>query len=178
MQNPRTKTRIRISLLFLLVAGLLTLAAGQDTSAPASDGASWLFVLNAESGMADEGTLTLTDPTDYVTGFTDRPDRETARIPTEDFVNDFAEAFGDDPPNAALAVTTPDGEHSTIVIELLDAQLQNEAITFTYEVLEGQGVTAIPAELQHPVLFIDPLFCSNGILYAFIPMGAEPVGTC
>lgn len=150
----------------VVAAGATWFLVGRDGSEP-----SWLFSQTADAGTfstdADGvSTLTLIDVDPGVIGFTDRPDRDTAVIAVERFVEAWPTMFADSAPNAVLVEHQPDGESDSFVVELSDPRLDGTTLSFTAEVLDGEdhsgiaGVTVTPhtdppAKFQTVSLFID-----------------------
>ena len=112
----------------------------------------WLMVMEAERGefqeAADGGyTLTLTGVKPDVLAFTDRPERQAQRWDTTKFLNDWANEFDDDPPNAVISA----GGEAAITIN--DPQVSGVTVTFTATPLPGQ---TLPTDtINQPTLFID-----------------------
>ncbi len=86
--------------------------------------------LNGEEGHF---TLTLDGANSQTVYFSDRPERVFGLATTTAFL----EGLGftpDDPPNAALVVTTADGTEDVVIIELLDPIWDESSGTLTYTV--------------------------------------------
>lgn len=131
--------------------------ASTEASAPGR-----LYVQRAESGASDvddtgAGTLSLTGVDADTAWFQDRPGRDAGRMTTGDFVDGWdAAGFGDDPPNAALEISTPSGTSATHVLELSNPRWDEAAATLTYDVTAtGDGTEVLPAEFGGSSLFID-----------------------
>ncbi len=165
-------------------AGLATLAVGrvaaQDASPVASPVAAvevaMLFVQTGGAttltpGPGDIHTLTMSEATAQTLKFSDRPYRIAGAIPTARFVNDWADAFGDDPPNATLIGHPEVGgdTEEAVVVELLEAAYDPATATLTYQirilgveeivnrVFEQEPLTVLDAPRQYAEahLFID-----------------------
>jgi hypothetical protein len=170
--------------------GLLE-ATAQDASPVSDAGApAFLFVQLAESGSwapspDEEGAyvLTLFGTGSQTLFFSDRPERIVGTVET----GQFLDALGFTPvnsPNAALVVTTLDGERDVVVVELYDPVYRQgfgedatTQVTYRARVLEaytGEGLATwsaeqedalLPAQFTNASLFIDdcpdadPLTC-------------------
>ena len=130
-------------------AGLATLAVGRVAAQEASPVASpvaavevaWLFVQTAGAttlapGAGDVHTLTMTGVTAQTLNFSDRPYRIAGAIPTAKFVSQWADAFGDSPPNATLIGHPASGSdiEEAVVVELLTPAYDAATATLTYQV--------------------------------------------
>ncbi len=117
-------------------------------------GANWLFVQAADSATIDGSKLVLKGVAPQTIMFADRPERMTGDTTTAGFVkmwNEGKDSFQKDPPNATLAVTTPDGKSSTSVIEISDPVVSGDTLTYTIKVLSEEK----PASGTSATLFID-----------------------
>jgi hypothetical protein len=169
-------------------AGVAPIAAAQSTAT------STLYSLQARGGTlrpagAGSYRLTLRGLAPQVTAFTDRPDRRAALRPTRELARYWTRLFGDDPPNAALTITTPSrrpfakGEparagQDTIVFELRSPRYDGKANTLTFNARKiaepPAGLTGLnprrgftpPARFGEAALFIDDE--SNAITNCFI----------
>jgi hypothetical protein len=154
-----------------------TPTAGEEMAADAST----LFVQTAAGGTflpnsmatpdgATHGThlLTLSGHPGQTIGFSDRPQRNFGSLDTTTFL----ETLGfspDNPPNAALVVSTPAGDDDVLVLELLNPTYDNEADLLIYEanilgeyagenlapVADQQQDMELASEFDHASLFID-----------------------
>lgn len=147
----RSSTRRRLAPL-LATAVLLASWGACDADSGVAERPSWLFVLDAPRASATAAEITFAGVNDssVVYAFTDRPSRRSRHLTAGQLVADWADLFGDDPPNAAL--TEPLGDSLVSVIELTGVRLAPEGLTFDYRLI---GTTAVPAELARPALFID-----------------------
>jgi len=112
-----------------------------------------LFVQSAGSMSYDNGSLTLQELAPTTLFFSDRPDRVTGHIPTEEFVESWGQgknSFAEDPPNAVLSIFHPH-EVSDIVVILRNPRLAPGSIAYEIEVLDGE----MPAQGGPSALFID-----------------------
>jgi len=85
--------------------------------------------------------------------FSDRPDRVTGHIPTEEFLDSWGEgddSFADDPPNAVLSVFTDEEVIDTVVV-LSEPALSGDQWSYSVEILDGE----MPASGGPSSLFID-----------------------
>lgn len=141
---------------------------------------STVYVQLADSGTwfpkpddPDVYLLTLIDPGEQTLSFTMAPDRFVATMPTEELL----ETLGftpENPPNAAVEVTTPDGERDVLVVTLAaptfaPALNEDDAAVLTYEArvlsaYRGTGLQEwlpdveddqLPTEFGQVSLFID-----------------------
>lgn len=112
-----------------------------------------LFVQTA-SGMAyHDGKLTLHDLAPTTLFFSDRPDRVTGHISSEEFVESWSkgpDSFASNPPNAVLSVFHPDGV-SDVVVELTQPKLWKGQLSYAVTILDGE----MPANGGPNSLFID-----------------------
>ena len=100
-----------------------------------------------------DGELTLSKLAPTTLLFSDRPDRVTAHLASEEFVNSWdkgKDSFASNPPNAALSIFHEDGV-SDVVVELTQPVLQGDQLTYTVAILDGD----MPAKGGPNSLFID-----------------------
>jgi hypothetical protein len=203
--HSKLTRRSAISGTALGVAGALTgsvVARAQGTPTPsdtlAADG-STLFVQTAaggtflpnpeaspEAGQRGTHLLTLAGHPGQTIFFSDRPERTFGQAPTEKLLG----ALGftpDNPPNAALVVSTLDGEDDILVLELLDPTYDETAGLLIYEanilgeyagenlapVADRQQDDQLASEFDHASLFIDD--CPDLIYCCYHP-GQWPNG--
>jgi hypothetical protein len=112
-----------------------------------------LFVQSARGMAYGDGVLTLqgTSPTTLL--FSDRPDRITGHIPSEEFFDSWGEgdnSFADDPPNAVLSIFSED-EVNDVVVVLSDPALDGDKWSYSVDILDGE----MPASGGASSLFID-----------------------
>lgn len=156
--------------------------AAQDATpeAQATEHPAFLFVQLADSGTwtpkpGEDGVfqLTLAGTGEQTLYFSDRPDRIVGTVQTDQFLN--ALGFTPvEPPNAAIVVTTPDGERDVLVVELFNpvytrtfGEDGEEFLTYDAIVLnayQGAGLEEwvpqaeddqLPSEFTNVSLFID-----------------------
>ena len=114
-----------------------------------------LFVQNAHGIAYHDGKLTLHGLAPTTLLFSDRPDRVTAHLTSEEFVNSWGkgkDSFASNPPNAALSIFHPDGV-SDVVVELTQPVLTGDQLTYTVQILDGE----MPATGGPSSLFIDTI---------------------
>jgi hypothetical protein len=140
-------------------------AAG-DSEPIEGESSSWLFVVDAGSGTAADGTLTLGDVGADVVAFSDRPVRKARTVGTAELVDSWAEyGFVDDPPNAALTAVA-DGAKRTSVVVLTDPAWDagSATLTFGYDVVDErpESLAAVGGSHEEPAasfervaLFVD-----------------------
>ena len=134
-----------------------------------ADGGTW----TAKEGEPGVYLLSLFDPGEQTLSFTMAPDRFVTTIATEDLL----ETLGftpENPPNAAVEVTLPNGERDVLVVQLMDpvytlASGEDDGSRLTYEArvlnaYKGTGLQEwlpdvdddrLPAEFGGVSLFID-----------------------
>jgi len=157
-------------------------AIAQDATpeAQVTEHPAFLFVQMADSGTwtpkpGEDGVylLTLAGTGEQTLYFSDRPDRIVGTLPTDEFLN--ALGFTPvEPPNAAVVVTTPDGNRDVLVVELFNpvytrsfGESGEEFLTYEAIVLNSYVGEALeewvpqadddqlPAEFTDVSLFID-----------------------
>ena len=112
-----------------------------------------LFVQSAGSMVYDNGRLTLNGLAPTTLMFSDRPDRVTGHVPSEEFLDSWGEgedSFTDDPPNAVLSIFTED-EVNDVVVVLHDPALTGDQMSYRVDILDGE----MPASGGASSLFID-----------------------
>ena len=147
----------------VILAGVAVTAHNNNEPQP-----EWLMVMNAETGefqpAGNTYTLTLDGVDAEMLAFTDRPEREAQTWDTSEFLDAWANEFGNDPPNA---VVSADGVR--VAVTLSDPRVGMSArddgavtpsagaVTFTATPLPGQEPPTIV--ITQPTLFIDDAFC-------------------
>lgn len=99
-----------------------------------------LFVQTAHGMSYENGKLTLDSLAPTTLFFSDRPDRVTGHITTEEFVNSWdkgPDSFESNPPNAVLSIFHTDTV-SDIVVELTDPVHTGSQLTYSAEILDGE----------------------------------------
>ena len=112
-----------------------------------------LFVQTAQSMAYDGGRLTLNGVAPTTLMFSDRPQRVTGHVPTEEFLDSWGDgddSFADDPPNAVLS-TFHEEEVNDVVVVLGDPALDGDRFSYQVEILDGE----MPASGGPSSLFID-----------------------
>jgi hypothetical protein len=112
-----------------------------------------LFVQSAAGMAYERGRLTLNGVGPTTLLFSDRPQRLTGHVPTEEFLDawgDGDDSFADDPPNAVLSVFSED-EVNDVVVVLRDPVLDADRFSYQVEILDGE----MPASGGASSLFID-----------------------
>ncbi|WP_419910791.1 hypothetical protein [Hoeflea sp.] len=114
----------------------------------------YLFVQQAGTLRYMDGKLTLGELSPSTYYFTDRPVRDAGFMSAEDFANLWAQdrddGFKADPPSAAIAISGLKTAEP-LVIEILAAELNGSAVTYTVNVNSG----SLPAEAKDVALFVD-----------------------
>lgn len=139
----------------LLAAALALPASAAAASDAGDDEPEFLFVQTAHSMAfsAHQNRLTLNAISPVTVFFSDRPDRIAGNMTTERFVSLWSE--GDDsfravPPNADLSILEK-GELRQVIVVLRDPVLEDGALHYTTEILEG----VMPVEGENVSVFID-----------------------
>ena len=112
-----------------------------------------LFVQTSHGMSYEDGRLTLQTLAPTTLFFSDRPDRVTGHISSEEFVDSWdkgPDSFESNPPNAVLSIFHPDSV-SDIVVELIDPVLSGHDLTYDVVILDGE----MPADGGPSALFID-----------------------
>jgi hypothetical protein len=112
-----------------------------------------LFVQTSHSMSYEDGRLTLHTLAPTTLFFSDRPDRVTGHITSQEFVDTWDKGpdnFASNPPNAVLSVFHPDMV-SDIVVELTEPVLSGSQLTYMVGILDGE----MPASGGPSALFID-----------------------
>ena len=154
----------------VILAGVAVTAHNNNEVQP-----EWLMVMNAETGefqpAGNTYTLTLIGVDAQMLAFTDRPERQAQTWDTSEFLDYWANEFGDDPPNA---VVSADGVR--VAVTLSDPRVGMSArddgavtptagaVTFTATPLPRQEPPT--SVINQPTLFIDDTFCWSN---PFIP---------
>jgi len=112
-----------------------------------------LFVQTSHGMSYEDGKLTLQTLAPTTLFFSDRPDRVTGHISSQEFVDSWDKGpdnFASNPPNAVLSIFHPDSV-SDIVVELTKPALEGHQLTYSVVILDGE----MPAEGGPSALFID-----------------------
>ncbi len=151
----------------IALAGLVpTLTTAEDVSRK-----TFLMVQLAENATLDGDTLSLSNASDNVIIFTDRPCHDTAMHPLTDLItvwNKGEDSFRADLPNAPLTGMAGN-EEVGLIVELSAPQLDGNTLTFHYTLLQGTKQDV----LTSVSLFID----SGEWPWEWSVTGAECVGT-
>lgn len=132
---------------------------GTDSTATADPKGSafgYLYALQGSEGTFSNGELLMTGLADGAVFFAERPGRNAGTIGLEEFASYWkSEAGGailsDDPPNAILNATLPEGGLQLAVIELKSIAIAGTEGRFGVTLLEG----SIPATFASASLVID-----------------------
>ena len=112
-----------------------------------------LFVQTSHGMSYENGKLTMHTLAPTTLFFSDRPDRVTGHITSQEFVDTWDKGpdnFASNPPNAVLSIFHP-GSVSDIVVELKNPALAGGELTYTVDILDGE----MPASGGPSALFID-----------------------
>jgi hypothetical protein len=124
----------------------------QDQNAQ-SDEFEALYAQTAAGMAYENGRLTLKGIAPTTLYFSDRPNRITGHITTEEFFGtwgDGDDSFASDPPNAVLSIFSEE-EVNDVVVVLKDPALVEDTFTYQVEVLDGE----MPVSGGASSLFID-----------------------
>jgi hypothetical protein len=124
----------------------------QDQNAQ-SDEFEALYAQTAAGMAYDDGRLTLNGIAPTTLYFSDRPNRITGHITTEEFLDSWGEgddSFASDPPNAVLSIFSEE-EVNDVVVVLQDPALVDDQMSYQVEILDGE----MPAGGGASSLFID-----------------------
>ena len=113
-----------------------------------------LYVQTAHGMTYDGGKLTLHTVAPSTLFFSDRPDRVTGHVSSDEFVQtwgDGEDSFASNPPNAALSIFGDGEEIHDVVVELYEPVLAGGDLTYRVDVLDGE----LPASGGPSSLFID-----------------------
>ena len=108
-----------------------------------------LFVQTATRMSYDDGRLTMHLLAPTTLFFSDRPDRVTGHITSQEFVSSWdqgEDSFASNPPNAVLSIFHSDGV-SDIVVELTEPALDGNDLTYNVDILDGVPAALTPCSL-------------------------------
>ncbi len=162
------------SLVALLGSTLLLSSLGLSAGAAADDSEAveLMFVQNAGAMHYADGTLTLEEVNPSTLYFGDRPSRVVGSLGNEAFVavwNSGKDNFGDDPPNAALALSSEPGK-APVIVELVEVAMNEGNLVYEMRILDGE----MPAESGPVTLFIDPRSWGGTSLGANVDPATDP----
>ena len=123
---------------------------GQDAQ---SDEFEALYAQIAAGMVYEDGQLTLNGIAPTTLYFSDRPNRITGHISTDEFFDTWGEgddSFASDPPNAVLSIFSED-EVNDVVVVLQEPALDGDQMSYQVEILDGE----MPASGGASSLFID-----------------------
>jgi hypothetical protein len=127
---------------------LLLLGAGVSTASAAPTTTGTLYVQQAaNASLVHSGNawkLVLDRPDAHVIAFADRPARTGTAERTTSFVSGWGEAFGEDPPNAALQIEGAPASRDVALLELSAPKLSRGGARLTYR---ARPLTATSAAL-------------------------------
>ncbi len=124
----------------------------QDTGTQADEFEA-LYAQTAGGMAYEDGRLTLDGIGATTLYFSDRPQRITGHIPTDEFFDTWGEgddSFASDPPNAVLSIFSED-EVNDVVVVLKDPALDGDQMSYQVDILDGE----MPANGGASSLFID-----------------------
>jgi hypothetical protein len=114
-----------------------------------------LFVQTAHGMAYAGGVLTLSGMAPTTLLFSDRPDRVTGHLTSQDFFDSWDvgdDSFADNPPNAVLSIFT-ETEINDVVVVLQEPTLDGDQMSYEVEILDGD----MPSSGGANSLFIDML---------------------
>lgn len=114
-----------------------------------------LFVQSAAGMAYGDGRLTLNGIAPTTLMFSDRPQRVTAHVLSQEFLDSWGDgdnSFAEDPPNAVLS-TFSDDHVNDVVVKLQDPALDGDRMSYQVEILDGD----MPASGGPSSLFIDSI---------------------
>jgi len=114
-----------------------------------------LYVQSAQGIAYQDGVLTLEGIAPTTIMFSDRPERITGHVPSEEFLDSWGEgdnSFADDPPNAVLSTYTED-EINDVVVVLSGPALHGDQMSYSVDILDGE----MPDSGGASSLFIDTI---------------------
>ena len=114
-----------------------------------------LFVQSAAGMAYEDGRLTLNGIAPTTLMFSDRPQRVTAHVLSQEFLDSWGDgdnSFAEDPPNAVLS-TFADDHVNDVVVTLKDPALDGDRMSYQVEILDGD----MPASGGPSSLFIDSI---------------------
>jgi hypothetical protein len=114
-----------------------------------------LFVQSAAGMAYEDGRLTLNGIAPTTLMFSDRPQRVTAHVLSQEFLDSWGagdNSFAEDPPNAVLS-TFADDHVNDVVVKLQDPALDGDRMSYQVEILDGD----MPASGGPSSLFIDSI---------------------
>lgn len=195
--SGRAPVRLALMLKRLLVAvgvaallGIGAAGCGDDDAPQRSESVGHdLFVQTASSGSLTPGRgegrseLVLNGVSPRTTYFTDRPQRRAGLVPVGVLVRKWSEAFGGDPPEAAIQLDDAPKSSDTVVVELLRAPTYRSAArTLAYPVRvvspDNQRLDPVAARADRrlPTRFSDAsLFIDAGGLMQLVAYGAQDI---
>jgi len=137
-----------------------------------ADEPQWLFTYAADSAVfEDQGSgtyrLRFSGGDEQFLAFTDRPDRDVARMDVQAMAELWPSVFAESNPNAVLVEQFPDSERDSVVVEILDVMVDEAELVMDMRVLAqtpgdrglsiGQQVwDRVPASAGPLHVLIDP----------------------
>ena len=112
-----------------------------------------LFVQSARAMTYKDGYLTMYGLAPTTLMFSDRPERVTGHLPSEEFLDAWNKGdnnFGENPPNAVLSIFTEEEVHDVVVV-LQEPDLEGDELRYSVGILDGE----MPASGGPNALFID-----------------------
>ena len=140
--------------IFVMTLTFVSFLADAEPVFDDSKSTAYLYVISAKSGSMDGDTLTLNGVPNVVY-FSDRPARVAGHKSLDDFfgsMNNQNDDSGLISSNAALSILK-DGGSEYLVIEILNAELKDDSISFKVKKLRGN----VPSTFNEAALFIDPV---------------------
>ncbi|MFM8305423.1 MAG: hypothetical protein ACKOA9_14205 [Actinomycetota bacterium] len=151
---------VRVALVGVVgvVVGVAGRAGPVDAAEPPTPGSLLrTFLAATATAVAVDGgyMVTVADPRAGI-AFTDRPARRAFRFDPVRAVSRWAQRYGDDPPNVALAGVTADGVAVARVATVASAEVVDpRRLRFSLRLLDDPPGRSIPADLADVTVFVD-----------------------
>jgi hypothetical protein len=173
-----SKCQRHFSLVFFLVAVMLSMAACATTStnsSPSSEKVQLMFVQIADDVKVDPATSTfrLVKVNQQTLYFADRPERIAGHMNLAAYFKEWTakagpDNFGGDPPNAVLSVYEPGQPDNTLaVVKISKPAVDGADLIYSYKLIEGK----LPAGGGATALFIDWIGVGGGVGRGFHGVG-------
>lgn len=163
-----------------LTATVVLSAAMMTATAQAEDQSELqlMFVQSAAGIEVDTTaqTLRLKDVVPQALYFSDRPERVAGHVTMAAYLEEWTKGennFGENPPNATLSVYEPgQSENTTVVIEIMQPEVDGKDITYHYNLINGK----MPVAGENAALFIDWIGPGGGVGVGFHGVGVGARG--
>ncbi|MFJ1267136.1 hypothetical protein ACD661_01035 [Legionella lytica] len=110
-------------------------------------------------------TLSVQNPTQYVTYFTDRPVRKSGLVALPEFLSlwtdqNRANNFAKNPPNVAINMVLAQGKEQNVVVEVSKPTYTNNTLNYQIRTLDNKSLDS--GHLKHLVMFFDDIHWNPG----------------